>query len=63
MPNEKQKNCDVQVVNKKIVITIDPTKEFGPSSTGKTTIVASSGGSIDVPGYPGVKLGLNVFKK
>lgn len=63
MPEEKKKNCEMKVVNDKLVITIDLAKEFGPSNTGKTVIVASSGGSIDIPGHPGKKLGLNVFKK
>ena len=57
------KNCEMKVVNGKLVITLDLSKEFGPSSSGKTTIVASSGGSVEIPGHPGMKLGLNVFKK
>lgn len=57
------KNCEMKVVNGKLVITVDLSKEHGPSSSGKTTIVATSGGSIEIAGHPGVKLGLNVFKK
>lgn len=57
------KNCDMKVVGEKLVITVDLKKNFGPSSTGKTDIVASSGGSVEIPGHAGMKLGLNVFVK
>lgn len=54
----------MKVVNKKLVITVDLEKEFGPSSSGKTEIVASSEGNQSIPGAPdGFKLGLNVYKK
>lgn len=48
---------------KTLTIEIDLTKEFGPSSTGKTIIVASSQGNADIPGKPGFRLGLNLFRK
>jgi hypothetical protein len=45
-----------------LTITVDLSKEFGPSSSGKTIIVASTEGSVTVPDRE-VKLGLNVYKK
>lgn len=42
-----------------MTITIDLSKDFGPSSTGKTIIVASSNG---IKACGDVKIGLNVMK-
>lgn len=46
-----------------LTLTIDLSKRYGPSSTGKTIIVASSEGNANVPGSDKMKLGLNVFEK
>lgn len=46
-----------------LTLTIDLSKSYGPSSSGKTTIIASSEGNANVPGESDMKLGLNVFKK
>ena len=48
---------------KTLTIVVDLTKDFGPSSSGKTTIVASTEGNADVPDVSGMKIGLNVYKK
>ncbi len=44
-------------------IRVDLSKEFGPSSSGKTIIVASTEGNQPVPGKEDVKIGLNIYKK
>jgi hypothetical protein len=46
-----------------LTITIDLTQDFGPSSSGKTRIVASTKGNIEVPGKTDFRLGLNLFRK
>ena len=57
------KNVEMQLENGKLHIVVDLSQDFGPSSSGKTTIIASSEGNADVPGAAaGVKLGLNVYK-
>jgi hypothetical protein len=33
----------------KLTITVDLSKEFGPSASGKTIIIASTEGSVSVP--------------
>jgi hypothetical protein len=38
-------------------------ERFGPSSSGKTIIIASSEGNQSVPDRDGIKIGLNVYKK
>jgi hypothetical protein len=41
---------------------VDLTKEFGPSSSGKTIIVASTEGNIAIPERD-EKIGLNVYRR
>jgi hypothetical protein len=57
------KNVDMQVKDDKLVITVDLSKQFGHSSSGKSLIIASSEGNVSVPGREDVKLGLNIYKK
>jgi ABC-type uncharacterized transport system YnjBCD ATPase subunit len=56
------KNVELKVDGTKLVITIDLSRSIGPSKSGKTTLVATTGGNIDVPGVNGLKLGLNMYK-
>jgi len=58
------KNIDMNVTGNGNILTIkvDLSKTFGPSKSGKTTIIATSEGNVDVPGAPGVKIGLNIYK-
>jgi hypothetical protein len=42
--------------------SIRPCKEFGPSSSGKTIIIASTEGNVSVP-VRDEKVGLNVYRK
>jgi hypothetical protein len=57
------KNIEIVVKDGKAIITIDLSKDFGLSSSGKSRIIASSEGNADIPGAAGVKLGLNIYKK
>jgi len=58
------KNVEMQVDGDKLTITVDLSKEFGPSSSGKTIIVASSEGNQTIEYKNGeYKLGLNIFRK
>ena len=57
------KNIDMEVEGNILTIQVDLTKEFGPSSSGKTIIIASTEGNIAVPEKEEVKLGLNIYKK
>jgi uncharacterized OB-fold protein len=56
------KNVELSVKGKILTITVDLTKEFGPSSSGKTIIIASTEGNIPLPGRAEV-VGLNVYRK
>jgi len=57
------KNVTMTVENNVLIIKVDLTKRFGPSASGKTTIVASTGGNQPVPGADDIKVGLNVYTK
>jgi hypothetical protein len=56
------KNVQMTVAGNTLTITVDLTKEFGPSSSGKTIIIASTEGNITVPERE-EKIGLNVYRK
>ena len=53
------KNIDFEINGSKLVMTVDLSKDFGPSASGKTIIIATSQGNKDVGD---VKVGLNVYK-
>ena len=56
------KNVDMKVEGDILTIKVDLTKEFGPSSSGKTIIVASTEGNAAIPGRQEM-VGLNVYRK
>lgn len=57
------KNVEMKVDGNILTIKVDLTKEFGPSSSGKTIIIASSEGNVSIPGHEQAIIGLNVYKK
>ena len=57
------KNIEVKVEHGKLTITVDLTKELGPSASGKSVIIATTEGNVDVPGTADVKVWLNVYRK
>lgn len=56
------KNVELSISGNILTITVDLTKEFGPSSSGKTIIIASTEGNVSVPDRE-EKIGLNVYRK
>ena len=56
------KNVDMSVEGSVLTIRVDLSKEFGPSSTGKTIIIASTEGNVTIPNRQ-EKVGLNVYRK
>lgn len=58
-------NVAIQIVDGKMLITIDPTKRLGPSKSGKTTTVATTNGFRMVGMADGsvVSVGINAFIK
>jgi hypothetical protein len=56
------KNVAMSVDGDILTITVDLKKEFGPSSSGKTIIIASTEGNATIPDRE-EKVGLNVYRK
>jgi hypothetical protein len=56
------KNVEMTVQGTILTIKVDLSKEFGPSASGKTTIIASTEGNVTIPDRE-EKIGLNVYKK
>ena len=54
-------NIQYSVEGSKLTMVVDLSKRFGKSSSGKTTIIASSGGNQDIG--EGIKVGLNIYTK
>ncbi len=56
------KNVQMAVDGNILTIKVDLLKEFGPSSSGKTIIIASTEGNVSIPDRE-EKIGLNVYRK
>jgi hypothetical protein len=54
------KNVEVKIEGNELTVKVDLTKSFGKSKSGKTTIIASTEGNVEVA--PGIKMGLNIYK-
>lgn len=55
------KNIRYELVGSELTIKVDVSKDFGPSHSGKTIIIATSEGNE--PLGNGVIMGLNVYRK
>jgi hypothetical protein len=56
------KNVEMSVEGTILTIKVDLTQDFGPSSSGKTIIIASTEGNVNLPERE-EKIGLNIYKK
>jgi hypothetical protein len=56
------KNVRMETKGSTLTITVDLSKDFGPSTSGKTIIIASTEGNQPVEGTSAV-VGLNVYRK
>ena len=57
-----QQNVEFEVQGDRLVITVDLSQELGVSSSGKSVIIATTGGNVAVLGWEDVKVGLNVYR-
>ena len=59
------KNVEMKIEGTILTITVDLSKTYGPSSSGKTTIIASTEGNQRVPTDDArdIKIGLNIYQK
>ncbi len=56
------KNIDLSITGNVLTITVDLSKECGESSSGKSTIIATTEGNVSIPDRE-EKIGLNIYKK
>ena len=61
--SDEMRNIKMEVKGDILTLTVDLSKTFGPSKSGKTTVIASSLGNQPCPDNEEVKIGLNVYKK
>jgi hypothetical protein len=57
------KNCEMKLEGNMLTITVDVSKDFGKSSSGKSIIIASTEGNVSIPEKRDIKIGLNVYKR
>jgi hypothetical protein len=57
------KNVEMEFKDNILTIKVDLTKEFGPSASGKTIIIATTEGNVSIPDHDDKKVGLNVYRK
>ena len=57
------KNIEMTTTGNILTIKVDLSQRFGKSSSGKSTIVASTEGNISIPGNEEIKIGLNIYTK
>ena len=57
------KNVEMSVEGEILTIKVDLSQTFGKSSSGKSTIIASTEGNQPAPGRENIKIGLNVYTK
>jgi hypothetical protein len=55
------KNIEMTVEGEALIIKVDLSKDFGPSKSGKTIIIASTEGNVSVP-ERNEKIGLNIYR-
>ena len=57
------KNCEMKLNGDILTITVDVSKEFGKSASGKNIIIASTEGNVSIPEKEDIKIGLNIYRK
>ena len=57
------KNVEMRIEGNILTVKVDLSKEFGPSSSGKTIIIATTEGNVPIPGADDKKIGLNIYRK
>lgn len=57
------KNVRMETKDNILTITVDLSRSFGPSKSGKTIIIASTEGNQQLGSTPAIVVGLNVYRK
>ncbi len=59
----QMQNIETSIEGNILTLKIDLSKRIGPSSSGKTIIVATTSGNTPVMGNKDIKMGINLFIK
>ena len=57
------KNCEMKLNGNILTITVDISKEFGKSASGKSIIIGTTEGNVSIPEKEDIKIGLNIYRK
>ncbi len=57
------KNCEMKLNGNILTITVDISKEFGKSASGKSIIISTTEGNVSIPEKEDIKIGLNIYRK
>lgn len=57
------KNIEMTTNENILLIKVDLSERYGKSSSGKSTIIASTEGNQSIPGHEEIKIGLNIYTK
>ncbi|MCC6158359.1 MAG: hypothetical protein IT350_09935 [Deltaproteobacteria bacterium] len=57
------KNVEMSRDGDILTIKVDLSREFGPSASGKTIMIATTEGNVSIPDDDEKKIGLNIYKK
>lgn len=57
------KNCEMKLDGNILTITVDISKEFGKSASGKSITISSTEGNVSIPEKEEIKIGLNIYRK
>jgi len=57
------RNCEMKLDGNILTITVDISKEFGKSASGKSIIISSTEGNVSIPEKEDIKIGLNIYRK
>ena len=55
-------NMEMKVTGNILTISVDLSKSIGASASGKSELIASTGGNAAIPGKPDLKIGLNLYR-
>lgn len=56
-------NINMSVKGNILTIEIDVSKRLGPSKSGKSEIIATTGPAVAIPEFRDVKIGINCYTK
>ena len=57
------KNIEFAIKGEILTITVDLSKSFGRSSSGKSIVIATTEGNQSLPDRPEIKAGINIYTK